>query len=41
MSDAVNWGELLEQLSRPFPATLIHWRAGATNKEKSRAQAVM
>lgn len=36
----VNWPELLEKLSEPFPADLISWRAGSTSRDKKRAQAL-
>lgn len=36
----VNWPELLEKLSEPFPAEVISWRAGSTSRDKKRAQAL-
>ena len=36
----MSWQELLKQLSVPFPATLVQWRAGSTTRDKKRAQAL-
>ncbi len=36
----VNWLELLEHLSQPFPAEVVSWRAGAVSRDKKRAQAL-
>ncbi len=36
----MSWPELLKQLSVPFPATAIQWRAGSTTRDKKRAQAL-
>lgn len=36
----MNWKELLEQLSQPFNASDIQWRAGATTRDKKKAQAL-
>lgn len=38
--NAPNWGELLRQLSQPFPEQVIKWRAGSTSRDKTRAQAL-
>jgi len=38
--EAMNWTELLEKLAEPFPPAAIQWRAGATNKDRTRAQAL-
>ena len=35
-----NWTELLQQLAEPFPADAIEWRAGATTRDKKKAQAL-
>lgn len=32
--------DILEQLKEPFPANLIHWRVGATNKDKTKGIAL-
>lgn len=32
--------DLIKQLSAPFPATDIHWRVGATNKDKNKGIAL-
>ena len=37
---ALNWTGLLEQLSQPFPASAVYWRAGSTSRDKKRAQAL-
>jgi hypothetical protein len=36
----MNWPELLERLAAPFPPVTIQWRAGATNRDKTKAQAL-
>ena len=36
----MNWTELYKLLSQPFPATAIKWRAGATTRDKTKAQAL-
>lgn len=36
----VNWTELLERLAEPFPADAVQWRAGATSRDRKRAQAL-
>ncbi len=36
----MNWPELLKQLSAPFPASAVRWRAGRISKDKKRARAV-
>lgn len=36
----INWKTLLEKLSEPFAKEDIYWRAGATTKDKKRAQAL-
>jgi hypothetical protein len=38
--DTVNWKTLLEQLSVPFAKEDVAWRAGATSRDKKRAQAL-
>jgi hypothetical protein len=38
--DTVNWKTLLEQLCVPFAKEDIAWRAGATSRDKKRAQAL-
>ncbi|MGL4610453.1 MAG: Rad52/Rad22 family DNA repair protein [Trueperaceae bacterium] len=38
--EAINWKTLLEQLSVPFDKEDIAWRAGATSKDRKRAQAL-
>lgn len=38
--DTVDWHDLITQLSEPFPADQIKWRAGATNRDKSKAIAL-
>lgn len=38
--DNINWKVLLEQLSQPFQKDEISWRAGATSRDKKRAQAL-
>lgn len=40
MNHDVNWHELVEKLSAPFPAKLIQWRAGAVSRDRKRAQAL-
>ena len=40
MTTPVDWHELLEHLSYPFPEEAISWRAGATTGDKKRAQAL-
>jgi hypothetical protein len=37
---SVNWQALLCDLSVPFPESVVQWRAGATSKDKKRAQAL-
>ena len=39
-TDTVNWPELLTELSKPFPASAVYWRAGSTTRDKKRAQAL-
>lgn len=36
----VNWTDLLERLAEPFPAEAVQWRAGATSRDRKRAQAL-
>ena len=36
----MNWTEIYALLSKPFPASCIKWRAGATTKDKAKAQAL-
>lgn len=36
----LDWQELLRQLSKPFNPEHIQWRAGATNKDKTKAMAL-
>jgi hypothetical protein len=36
----MDWPDLLKQLSEPFPATQVQWRAGSTSRDKKRAQAL-
>lgn len=36
----VDWTYLLKELGKPFPAEFISWRAGATTRDKKRAQAL-
>ena len=36
----MNWTEIYTLLSKPFPSSVIKWRAGATTKDKSKAQAL-
>ena len=36
----MNWTEIYTLLSKPFPVSVIKWRAGATTKDKSKAQAL-
>ena len=36
----MNWTEIYTLLSKPFPSSCIKWRAGATTKDKSKAQAL-
>ena len=36
----MDWTSLLEQLSQPFPASSIYWRAGVVSRDKKRAQAL-
>lgn len=36
----LDWQELLRQLSAPFNPQHVHWRAGATNKDKTKAMAL-
>jgi hypothetical protein len=38
--ETVNWKTLLEQLSVPFAKEDVAWRAGATSRDKKRAQAL-
>jgi len=38
--DTVDWHNLIAQLSEPFPAGQIKWRAGATNRDKTKAIAL-
>lgn len=41
MSDqVVDWPTLLARLAEPFPADQLKWRAGATNKDKTKAIAL-
>lgn len=34
------WKEILKELSKPFPVEKVQWRAGATTRDKKRAQAL-
>ena len=36
----MNWTEIHHLLSKPFPTSCIKWRAGATTKDKTKAQAL-
>lgn len=36
----VDWHDLIARLSEPFPADQIKWRAGATNRDKTKAIAL-
>ena len=36
----MGWTALLEQLSQPFPASAIYWRAGSVSRDRQRAQAL-
>ena len=36
----MNWTETYTLLSKPFPSSVIKWRAGATTKDKAKAQAL-
>lgn len=36
----IDWPALIQELSRPFPASAISWRAGAVTRDKKRAQAL-
>lgn len=38
--DPIDWPELLAKLAEPFPPSVIQWRAGSTNRDKSKAQAL-
>ncbi len=38
--ETVDWKTLLEHLGEPFPKEDIAWRAGATSRDKKRAQAL-
>jgi hypothetical protein len=38
--ETVDWKTLLEQLSQPFAKEDVAWRAGATSRDKKRAQAL-
>jgi len=38
--NTVDWHDLIAQLSEPFPADQIKWRAGATNRDKTKAIAL-
>jgi hypothetical protein len=40
ISEPVNWTELLERLAEPFAAEAVQWRAGATTRDRKRAQAL-
>jgi hypothetical protein len=40
MHEVVNWPELLEALSVPFPADAVSWRAGSVSRDRKRAQAL-
>ena len=40
IADTINWPELLAELSKPFPASAVYWRAGSTTRDKKRAQAL-
>ena len=39
-SAELTWPTLLEQLTQPFPASSIYWRAGVVSRDKKRAQAL-
>lgn len=36
----IDWPKLIQELSKPFPASMISWRAGAVTRDKKRAQAL-
>lgn len=36
-----NWTEIKHQLERPFPVSKLHWRVGATTKDKSKGIALV
>lgn len=38
--NSVDWHDLIARLSEPFPADQIKWRAGATNRDKTKAIAL-
>lgn len=40
MIDTPNWTDVLTDLSEPFEASAIYWRAGATSRDRKRAQAL-
>ncbi len=40
MTTQIDWPDLLAQLSEPFPGDVIQWRAGATSRDRKRAQAL-
>jgi hypothetical protein len=40
ITETVNWTELLERLAEPFAAEAVQWRAGATTRDRKRAQAL-
>lgn len=39
-TSTVDWEELRERLSEPFPPHAVSWRAGATSQDRKRAQAL-
>ena len=36
----MEWQQVLEELAQPFPTEKVQWRAGATTRDKKRAQAL-
>lgn len=40
IDSTIDWTELNARLAEPFPAHLVSWRAGATSRDKKRAQAL-
>jgi hypothetical protein len=36
----IDWPRLIQELSQPFPASVISWRAGSVTRDKKRAQAL-
>lgn len=40
MNDNIDWHDLLQRLAEPFDASEIKYRAGATNRDKTKAIAL-